>query len=87
MTGIVCSTVAGYGVRKHTAVSRSIPSTTVSVPFQAHDGDGSLRLITHEDDEPLECWTFVPETFSSDERYTAWISADSSEVVDLEEWR
>lgn len=58
----------------------------VSVSFKADDG-GSLRLITHEEGEPLDCWTFVPETLASDERLTAWISADASEVVDLEEWR
>jgi hypothetical protein len=59
----------------------------VSVPLSAHDGDGSLRLITHEEGEPLESWTCVPETLASDERLTAWISADSSTFADLEEWR
>lgn len=59
----------------------------MSAPFRVHDGDGSLRLISHEEGEPLECWTFVPETLASDERLTAWISADPEEVVDLEERR
>ena len=59
----------------------------VSVSFKADDGDGSLRLITHEEGEPLDCWTFVPETLASDERLTAWISADASAFTDLEEWR
>ncbi|WP_336345221.1 DUF7511 domain-containing protein [Halalkalicoccus ordinarius] len=59
----------------------------MSVPFQAHDDDGPFRLITHEEGERLDCWTVVPETLASDERYTAWISADSSTFADLEEWR
>jgi hypothetical protein len=60
----------------------------VSVPSRAYDGDGSLRLITHEDGEPLECWTLVPERSGSDERSTTvWMSVDPSTVVDLEEHR
>jgi hypothetical protein len=59
----------------------------VSVPFRAHDDAGPFRLITHEEGERLESWTIVPETLASDERLTAWISADADEFADLEEWR
>lgn len=60
----------------------------MNVPSRAYDGDGSLRLITHEGGEPLDCWTFVPERSEGDERSTtAWISADPSAVVDLDERR
>lgn len=48
---------------------------------------GSLRLITHEDGESLDRWTFVPEELDEDQRFTAWISADPSTVVDLEDRR
>ncbi|WP_122091042.1 DUF7511 domain-containing protein [Halalkalicoccus subterraneus] len=48
---------------------------------------GSLRLITHEDGEALECWTLAPEDPDDDRRYTAWISADPETVVDLDEHR
>lgn len=61
--------------------------TVVSVPLSAHDVDGPFRLITHEDGERLDSWTVIPETLASDERLTAWISADSDEFADLEEWR
>lgn len=50
-------------------------------------GSGSLRLITREDGEPLDTWTFVPEDLDEDRRYTAWISAEPSSFADLEEWR
>lgn len=50
-------------------------------------GSGSLRLITHEDGQPLDRWTFVPADLDADERFTAWISADPATVVDLEERR
>ncbi|MDL5362153.1 hypothetical protein [Halalkalicoccus sp. NIPERK01] len=52
-----------------------------------YPGTGSLRLITHEDGERLDRWTFVPEDLDADRRFTAWISADPSTVVDLDEHR
>lgn len=51
----------------------------------SHGGAGSLRLITHEDGEPLDCWTLVPEELDEGQRYTAWISADPETVVDLDD--
>lgn len=53
----------------------------------SHGGSGSLRFITHEDGDPLDEWTLVPEDLDEDQRFTAWISADPATVVDLEERR
>ncbi|MFC6905192.1 DUF7511 domain-containing protein [Halalkalicoccus tibetensis] len=50
----------------------------------SHGGGGSLRFITHEDGDPLDEWTLVPEDLDEGQRYTAWISADPSSVVDLD---
>ncbi len=58
--------------------------TTQSLP---RDGARSLRLITHDGDEPLDRWTVVPEDLDDDQRFTAWISADPSTIVDLDDHR
>lgn len=60
---------------------------TTSPSALSRGGTGTLRLITHEDGRPLDRWTFVPEDLDDDQRYTAWISADPSTFVELDEWR
>lgn len=80
------SRLACASVRQLQCGSQGVIVTTA--PSHLLQGEsGSLRLITREDGEPLDTWTFVPEELDDDRRYTTWISAEPSTFADLEEWR
>ncbi|MEM4781101.1 MAG: hypothetical protein QXG03_06035 [Halalkalicoccus sp.] len=62
-------------------------STTADLPTRSETEPPPLRLITHDDGEPLAFVTAVPAETDEETRFTAWLSVERDCVVDLEEWR